>query len=123
VISLGEFAALYLSVWSNAIWGDEVEGARFAADPANPTVNRPFKWTEDLPATGQIVLPEVEFPKRISGHFYVAPEEPTKPVSEAEAAKKDEERRKAGLRSFRILQAFHQGLPRCSGRSPTCRPT
>jgi hypothetical protein len=111
VISLGEFAALYLSVWSNALWGEEVTGARFAADPKKPEVNRTFKWTEDLPATGRIVLPEVEFPRRIAGQFYVAPKEPPKQLSDEEQAEKEEERRKAGLRGFRILQDFRQTLP------------
>ena len=111
VISLGEFAALYLTVWSNALWGEEVTGARFAPDPAKPEVNRPFKWTEDLPATGRIVMPEVEFPRRIAGHFYVAPEEPRKTPSEKEQAEKDEARRKSGLRGFRVLQAFRRTLP------------
>jgi hypothetical protein len=111
VISLGEFAALYLTVWSNALWGEEVIGARFAADPARPGDNRVFRWTENLPETGRIVMPEVEFPRRIAGHFYVAPEEPRKTLSEKEQAEKDEERRKAGLRAFRILQAFRNTLP------------
>src|SRR5262249_44849724 len=64
VLSLGEFAALYLSVWSNAVWGTEVTGARYAADPAKPGDNRTFTWDEELPETGIIVMPEVEFPDR-----------------------------------------------------------
>src|SRR5262249_9112358 len=72
VISLGEFAALYLSVWSNAIWGTEVTGARYAADPAKPGDNRAITWDEELPKDGLIVMPDVVYPDRIAGHLYVA---------------------------------------------------
>ena len=32
LISVGEFAAMYLLVWSNACWTDAIPGATFAAD-------------------------------------------------------------------------------------------
>ena len=36
LISLGEFAAMYLLVWSNACWTDAIPGATFVADDRRP---------------------------------------------------------------------------------------
>jgi hypothetical protein len=127
VISLGEFAALYLSVWSNAVWGTEVTGARYAADPAKPWDNRTFswdeefKWDEEHPSkNGIIVMPDVVFPDRIAGHLYVAPEKPSKPpVTDAEKQKAAAEQQKAAVKrqkglhkGFKILQEFRRSLPK-----------
>ena len=45
MISLGEFAALYLSVWSNSLWGAEVTGAASPPTPARPTPTAPSAGT------------------------------------------------------------------------------
>jgi hypothetical protein len=122
VISLGEFAALYLSVWSNAAWGTQVTGARFAPDPAQPGDTRPIFWDEELPATGVIVMPPVIFPDRIAGHFYVPPpyEAETDPFERAKAkrefdekAQKKADKRPADLRKFfKIIRDFRKTLPK-----------
>jgi hypothetical protein len=112
VISLGEFAALYLSVWSNAVWGTEVTGARYAADPAKPGDNRTFTWDEELPETGIIVMPEVVFPDRIAGHFYVAPTEAPEPPTVEQQEKAAAKRRKSLRKGFKILQEFRRTLPK-----------
>src|SRR4029077_16409513 len=49
VLSIGEFAALYLSVWSPAIWGSDVTGAKFAPDASIPNQNQTFRWDQALP--------------------------------------------------------------------------
>ena len=112
VISLGEFAALYLSVWSNAVWVTEVTGARYAADPSKPGDNRTFTWDEELPETGIIVMPDVVFPDRIAGHLYVAPEEPPEPMTAEQQQKAAAKRQKSLRKGFKILQEFHQTLPK-----------
>jgi hypothetical protein len=73
VIGLGEFAALYLSVWSNAVWGEYATGAKFAADENQPGDTRALRWQEDLPAKGLVVMPPVKYPTApdvIAGSFY-----------------------------------------------------
>src|SRR5207253_8212425 len=93
-------------VWSNAVWGTEVTGARYAADPTKPTVNRTFTWDEELPETGIIVMPDVVFPDRIAGHLYVAPK------ADAER-QKEAAQRQGNLRTdFKILQEFRRTLPK-----------
>ena len=49
VLSIGEFAALYLTVWSPAIWGSDVTGAKFAPDASKPNQNQTFRWDGALP--------------------------------------------------------------------------
>ena len=122
MISLGEFAALYLSVWSNALWGTEVPGARFAPNPDKPGDNRAFFWDEVLPDEGVIVMPPVVFPDRIAGHLYVAPswQAETDPAKREKKRKKaDEERqekekqRPSDLRTFfAIIADFRKSLPK-----------
>lgn len=122
VISMGEFAALYLSVWSNAVWGVQVPGARFAPDPTKPQDARPFFWDEDLPATGEIIMPPVVYPDRIAGHFYVAPDwqSETDPVKRAKRKRDADDKRADELKerpkklreAFTIIQAFRKTLPK-----------
>jgi hypothetical protein len=119
VLSIGEFAALYLTVWSPAIWGPEVTGARFAPDASKPNQNRAFRWDEELPPlleskteegaikpeSGAIVMPPIIFPERIPGHLYIVPfEEPE--------AKSDFDRQKSLRGQFNVLQQFYRGLPK-----------
>ena len=112
VISLGEFAALHLTVWSNALWGIDLVGARFE-DAAPPQENWPILWQddEDLPE-GRILMPAVGFPDRIAGSFYVAPKEPPKTPTAEEAAEAEALRQRGLRRQLRTLRAFHKGLPK-----------
>lgn len=112
VLSIGEFAALYLSVWSPAIWGSDVTGAKFAPDASKPNQNQTFRWDGALPplvkgnpASGAIVMPPVIFPERIPGHLYiVSAEEPEE--------KSDFDREKSQRGNFNVLQQFYRGLPK-----------
>jgi hypothetical protein len=120
ILSLGEFAALYISVWSPAIWGTEVVGAKFAPDSTAPAQAQPFRWDQELPPfvkgkreEGAIVLPSINFPKRVAGHLYVVPrEKPQPPKSDAEKAKDEFEKQKSLRQEFAILQEFHRNLPK-----------
>ena len=113
LLSLGEFAATYLSVWSPAIWGANVVDAKFAADATAPAQAEPFRWDQELPpyvegkpAEGAIVMPPIHFAQRVAGHLYVVPR--GKPEPERSAF----ERQKSLRREFAILQAFHRALPK-----------
>ena len=112
LLSLGEFAALYLSVWSPAIWGANVIGAKFAPDATAPAQAQPFRWDQELPpyvegapGEGAIVLPPILFPERVAGHLYVVPRKKPKPP------KTEFEKQKSLREDFAILQEFHRGLP------------
>jgi len=112
VLSIGEFAALYLSVWSPAIWGADVTGAKFAPDATKPNQNQTFRWDQPLPAfvdgkpeEGAIVMPPVIFPERIPGHLYIVPFEDSKEAS-------DFDRQKSLRGNFNVLQQFYRGLPK-----------
>ena len=116
VLSLGEFAALYLSVWSPAVWGEEVPLARFAPNANAPKQVQPLRWDTELPPyvkgsheevakQGAIVMPPISFPERVAGHLYVVPRKPPDPP-------KSEFRKQKALRDdFAILQEFHRTLP------------
>src|SRR5262249_37664343 len=86
--------------------------ARYAADPAKPGDNRTFTWDEELPETGIIVMPEVEFPDRIAGHLYVAPEEPPKPQTVEQQQKAAAKPQKSPRTRFKVLQELHRHLPK-----------
>jgi hypothetical protein len=112
VLSIGEFAALYLTGWSNAAWGTDataITGAKFAADPARPAVNRGFTWDEELPKDGGIVTPDAVFPDRIAGSFYVKAENKKTP-DESKAA--EVKRRRGRLKGVAVLREFHRTLPK-----------
>jgi hypothetical protein len=120
ILSLGEFAALYLSVWSPAIWGTDVASAKFAPRADAPTQAQPFPWDQELPpfvegtpAEGAIVMPAIHFPARVAGHRYVLPRgEPTPAKSEDEKAKDEVEKQRSLRRELTILQEFHSNLPK-----------
>jgi len=112
LLSLGEFAALYLSVWSPAVWGTNVIGAKFAPDATAPAQAQPFRWDQELPPyvdgspdEGAIVLPPISFPERVAGHLYVVPRKKPDPP------KTEFEKQKSLREDFAILQEFHRGLP------------
>jgi hypothetical protein len=77
LISFGEFAAMYLSVWSNAVWDPTVPLALVRDDPGRSSPARALAWEDVLPATAEIELPDPEFPDRIPKHLYTDPAELT----------------------------------------------
>lgn len=77
LLSLGEFAAKYLSMWSNAVWGTTVPLAVVRNDPDRSDPVRPLAWDDVLPGTAEIALPDPEFPDRIPKHLYTDPAELT----------------------------------------------
>ena len=111
VISLGEFAALYLTIWSNAVWGAQVTDAKFAPDEAHPEQNGPFGWQETLPAHGALVMPDIAYPDVIAGTFY---EENPEGIDPRMTSDEREKQRKADQHSLRfqhaVLKDFHRSL-------------
>ena len=101
VIGLGEFAALYLTVWSNALWGATVTGAKYAPDENDPGAAGPLGWQDDLdPNKGLIVMPPVKYFDVIAGSFY------------AENPSPEDLKPPQYLLRFhhKILKAFHKAL-------------
>src|SRR6266536_157062 len=112
VISLGEFAALYLTVWSNAVWGTEVTGATYAANADSPGDHRAIAWDEELPHGGLIVMPDVGYPGRVAGHLYVAPEDESHAEKKLRKDKTPEKVQQSLRDGFKILQEFRRTLPK-----------
>ena len=110
VLSLGEFAALYLTVWSNAVWGDRVPDAMYADPAALPGPPRPFLWTEELLATADILMPDLVFPDRIAGHLYLP--QKVKTLTDKQQQKAHDDRQQALHFNFSILREFHKTLPK-----------
>lgn len=116
VISFGEFAALYLMVWSNACWSDEIAGATIGPPAKQDEVPRPdreqLKWSSAATKELTIELPPLIFPERVPEHLYFAPARPPK-VKSVDEKDEDERKRQRGLRrSLRQHAAFIAGLPR-----------
>lgn len=138
LISFGEFAALYLMVWSPACWGETVTGAsvRTVGDPAPP---RELKWGDELGDQDRIVytipgfpepghptptdpdpdIPNPEYPLRIPQHLFAPPNpddnKPDKLTDEQKAKKKEDAQAKqdrARRNSFRVHRDFLLGLGR-----------
>ena len=122
VLSLGEFAALYLSAWSPAIWGKNVASATFAKNSKDLATTEEFSWAKELPpytsgepGEGAIVMPAIETPQEVAGHLYAAPvkpPEPKKKPTEKEQARKAFEAQRSLRRQFAVLQEFREGLPK-----------
>lgn len=112
VISLGEFAALYLTVWSNAVWGTEVTGATYAANADSPGDHRAIAWDEELPDGGLIVMPDVGYPDRVAGHLYVAPGDESHAEKKLRKDKTPEKVQQSLRDGFKILQEFRRTLPK-----------
>src|SRR4029077_16928097 len=114
VLSLGEFAALYLSVWSPAVWGDEVPLAKFAPDATAPPQVRPLRWDSKPPPFvhdwpkegGAIVMPAIQFPERVAGHLYVVPRGEQKPPAS------EFDKQKSLREQFEVIREFHKNLPK-----------
>lgn len=109
LISLGEFAAMYLCVWSNACWGKEVPGVQFFPDGGDATVSRTLAWADEVRAESRIGLPVLEFPPSLAQDVFVAPVDAPK-VGEDVSVRKRKQRELR--RSHRIHQKFLAGLPR-----------
>jgi hypothetical protein len=106
LISVGEFAATYVTVWSNACWGDEIPHAKVLVDPGDEGTRRPLRWSDELPDEAVIELPALAFPERIAEHLFPDPSTKPKPVDLLEKIQ-------PGLHDqLRILDEFRQGLPR-----------
>jgi hypothetical protein len=122
LLSLGEFAALYLSVWSPALWGEEVVGASWIPDTSS-TTEEPLRWDQELPpydreeksppsTEGRLVMRSRAFPERIPGHLYIAPKEPPKSLSPEQQVAR-ERKAQAGLRrAFAVHREFRKNLPK-----------
>ena len=134
LISFGDFAAMYLTVWSPDTWGTQVPGVRVKLDPAHNDDSRELSWNDELTADSEIVLPAVEFPESIPKHLYRDPTELTEREKEAiekrkkadakltaeqlakrkaDAAQKDKAKRQRSLHGhLRVLAEFRRGLPK-----------
>src|SRR5262245_44155641 len=126
LISLGEFAAMYLSMWSNAVWPATVPGASVLLDPDHSNAVKALAWDDVLPEAAEIDLPVIEFPDRLPKHLYTDPTELTgeerdaleavrrrSPEERARAARQARRESAPGLRNqLRILGELHAGLPK-----------
>jgi hypothetical protein len=120
ILSLGEFAALYLSVWSPALWGDtipltELETQPAPEHPGDPTpapVRAPISWDQDLEEGAKVILPAIPTPKEVPANLYPVPLKPPDPRTPDEV-EDDRAKEQRGLRKqFRIQRAFRRGLPK-----------
>jgi hypothetical protein len=82
LISFGEFAALYLLVWSPACWGETVTGAdvQTRGDTAS---SRPLRWLETLTDDDRVIYNTPGFPE--PGFAQLRIENPSAPEPEIEA--------------------------------------
>jgi hypothetical protein len=119
LISLGEFAAMYLLVWSNACWVDAIPGATFVADIAGGGDARPLSWSSPVTVASSIQLPPLAFPDVVPRHLFPEPDvaaEPPEPTTQEEQRKAAEQaakaRRTSRRRSHRNHAAFLAGLAR-----------
>ena len=125
VLSLGEFSALYLSVWSAAVWGEVVVGARWVPDTSQPNTDQPLRWDQELPpydedvpegeedpSEGALVMPPVMFPERVAGHLYVVPRKEPRQGTPAQLRKDARTQQKKLRQSFAIHAEFRKNLPR-----------
>ncbi len=121
VLSFGEFAALYVLVWSNACWRNEIAGTTFVPDATTDTsgtTRQPLTWTSKLTPKSRIDLPPLVFPELVSEHLYPPPDPLAKPdTRSADQKAKDEQteehkRQQELRRSHKIHADFLLGLPK-----------
>lgn len=67
LISLGEFAATYVLVWSPACWGEEVPGARLVT--TGSTAGPVLRWLDEPTADQDVLLPAAVLPERVPEHL------------------------------------------------------
>lgn len=113
LISVGEFAATYLSVWSNAVWPEEVPLARLQQFESDP-LTIPLQWSTAVDATMSIRLPELVAAPRVPLHLFRLPEtEDEKKPRTAEELEKAERTSQRSLRhNLRVHKGFLAGLAR-----------
>lgn len=115
IISIGEFAALYLSVWSNAVWPKEIPLARRQQFPDDP-LTVPLHWTDQLASTETIRLPDLVAAERVPLHLFHLPEteqEQAKATRTPDQVKADERKDQRKLRfHLKIHADFLAGLAR-----------
>ena len=121
MISFGEFAALYLLVWSNPAGPTRSPAARSCPTP-RPTppasTRQPLKWTSKLTPKSTIALPPPVFPALVSEHLYPPPDPLAKPDTRTvdqkakDAAKAEHKRQQSLRRSHTIHAEFLVGLPK-----------
>ncbi len=115
LISLGEFAAMYLLVWSNACWTDAIPGATFVADIDNPGQAQPLHWSSPVTKKSRIDFPALTFPERVPRHLFPEPDPNAKPATPPSPAAQQEQQantQKSRRRSHRRHAEFFAGLPR-----------
>ncbi len=133
LLSLGDFAGLYLSVWSPAIWGETVIGAGWAPDSSKPQQQEPLRWDQELPLlekgkplTGAIVMTGEQFPDTVAGHLYDTPVEPPKPLHSGREGggrlPTAEEPAQGVRRAHRVPQEPAQGAARAGQRGDVHDP-
>lgn len=136
LISFGEFAALYLMVWSPACWGENVIGANVRTTSGTESA-RALRWLDELGDDDRIVytipgfpdpppkptdpepdFPAPDYPLRIPQHLFVPPdpEEDPEELTPAEIAKKKKDAQarqdRARRDSHRVHRDFLLGLGR-----------
>ena len=113
LISVGEFAATYLSVWSNAVWPKQIPLARLQQFETDP-LTIPLEWTTVVDATMSIRLPELVAAPQVPLHLYRLPEtEDEKKTRTADELKEAERKSQRSLRhSLAVHQEFLAGLAR-----------
>ncbi len=93
LLSLGEFAALYLSVWSPAVWGTNVIGAKFAPDATAPAQAQPFRWQKKAGSTQDRVRKAEVTPRRLRDSAGIPPRPAERAASPCERADVHDPRR------------------------------
>ena len=113
LISIGEFAATYLTVWSNAVWPQEVPLARLQQFESDP-LTVPLAWTTEVDSTMTIRPPELVAAPQVPLHLFRLPEtEDEKRTKTADELKKKERKAQRSLRrSLQIHADFLAGLAR-----------
>jgi hypothetical protein len=115
LISVGEFAAAYLTAWSNAPWGAEIPGVQIFPKPDQPTMSHALTWAEEVRPEARIETPTLEFPSELPEHLAIDPPNPEgdTPAEQRENAEKAEQHRQRRLREIhKCHQDFLAGLPK-----------
>ena len=119
LISIGEFAAMYLSVWSTSVWTEVIPDATRLPDPDDDELTMPLRWKDDLGEEERVGYPDPEHPVRIPAQLYVPgsfdpdTRTPEKKQRDAEKERDREVRQQHGYRdAVRIHGKFLIGLPR-----------
>ena len=110
LISVGEFAAMYVLVWSNACWTDAIPGATFAAVDGDANDAQPLLWSSPITTEHRIEFPPLTFPDHVPQHLFLKAEPDTRSAKEKDEAER--RRQKGRRRSHRHHAKFLAGLPK-----------